>query len=365
MKLEFGIWFPEFVRHMASFLHFKKETMYRKLLLCFYIIILCGLFSSPLRAAPNREVLILRARPDQLHAALREALGSAWQLNREMTKAARDDAELHIKIKPLKPPYQEYVQFIIVRREKIWPAGVWRESFGEKEVEIYRELLRCLGVPKHHRQRVGAGGELPYIKAQRIAFRLKYNVDVVNPVGLVAISVPGRDGLAVGYFDVHICDRIVGLIAASERLGLKMIFNSTFRPAPKQWKLFKNADTNPYPVAFPGQSRHEAGFAFDVQIHQWTQRQYESFKSLASIFGFATIPGDPIHFQADPQDYGYPNVMSAIMKNQLDYYRNHQNVRPKQNRMVATENRSASPIANNRDREEQFSNSLKRKGNQI
>jgi hypothetical protein len=45
---------------------------------------------------------------------------------------------------------------------------------------------------------------------------------------------------------------------------------------------------------------------------------------LAEAFGFETISGDPIHFQAEPASFGYASLKGAIQKNQIDYYRQNQ-----------------------------------------
>src|SRR5437016_8660325 len=67
------------------------------------------------------------------------------------------------------------------------------------------------------------------------------------------------------------------LLLAAGQAGLQPRITSTRRSRSEQTKLYRRflQGTNPYPVAPPGQSAHEFGYAFDMMI-QGSPSQMES-----------------------------------------------------------------------------------------
>lgn len=293
-------------------------------------VLLAGLFlgcSSAVQAKVKTadEWLILRAPLKKVERTLVEILTPQWSWQREQKRARKEDISLIVSIESLKQPQENYTLLHLVREKRDWPAGNLIQIFTKDEIQIYKELLKRLGIPKHHRIAPPANKKVSLFQASQIALRLEYDRNIYRPTGLVPITLPGVSGQTEALFDIHVGNRILALIDASKRAGLSPKFTSTFRPAPKQWQLYQQAETNPYPVATPGSSSHEAGFAFDVSIRHWSEHEYEKFRVIAEVFGFHSIPGDPIHFEANPVDFGYPSREEAIQKNQIDYYKYHHN----------------------------------------
>lgn len=74
-------------------------------------------------------------------------------------------------------------------------------------------------------------------------------------------------------------------------------FSEMFRDFSRQQHLFNNRANNSNPVARPGTSNHEAGFAFDVPASYRNLRAgRESVESIFIKHGFVKIKGDPPHF---------------------------------------------------------------------
>lgn len=74
---------------------------------------------------------------------------------------------------------------------------------------------------------------------------------------------------------------------------------SVYRSYSDQLELYRNRANNPYPVAPPGQSKHELGLAFDItappEILAWAGQVWESWGGRWG--GRFTSRPDPIHFE--------------------------------------------------------------------
>jgi RHS repeat-associated protein len=106
-------------------------------------------------------------------------------------------------------------------------------------------------------------------------------------------------------------------------------FTEVFRTRAHQQELWDNRANNPNPVARPGTSRHEGGFAFDVP---GIATRNGRGQLVQTALGTTVIPifdrhgfawggafNDPPHFQADPNLHGYRNSAAAATAAN-DYY---------------------------------------------
>lgn len=97
---------------------------------------------------------------------------------------------------------------------------------------------------------------------------------------------PTRSGLAPAM--------LAAIARAEQLLGRPVTITSGFRSRAEQQRLWDHRATNPYPVAPPGTSRHESGYAIDVPI-----------SSVPALRGVGPTAGlcdplpvsDPIHFE--------------------------------------------------------------------
>ena len=96
----------------------------------------------------------------------------------------------------------------------------------------------------------------------------------------------GRSGLAPGL--------LAALDRADALLGRPVPIVSGWRSRAQQEALWARRDTNPYPVARPGTSRHEKGLAIDVP-----RGVVVSLRSVAGAAGlcFPLPESDPVHFE--------------------------------------------------------------------
>lgn len=88
--------------------------------------------------------------------------------------------------------------------------------------------------------------------------------------------------------------RLIEAIARTEAvLGDRLVIVSGFRTRADQERLWLMRDTNPYPVAPPGTSLHEAGLAIDLALHQ-----VSSLVPWSAQLGLCQpLPAtDPVHF---------------------------------------------------------------------
>lgn len=96
----------------------------------------------------------------------------------------------------------------------------------------------------------------------------------------------GRTGLAPAM--------LAAIARAEQLLGHRIMITSGFRSRAEQQRLWDARATNPYPVAPPGTSRHESGFAIDVP-----SAQVAELRRVGPAAGLCSpIPvSDPIHFE--------------------------------------------------------------------
>lgn len=90
-----------------------------------------------------------------------------------------------------------------------------------------------------------------------------------------------------------------------------------FRDFDRQNYLYKNRRKNGNPVARPGTSNHEPGYAFDVPAKYSLLKSKDGKETVQSIFikhGFLkTVKGDPPHFAWK----GCPTGKESIRKNRI------------------------------------------------
>lgn len=81
-------------------------------------------------------------------------------------------------------------------------------------------------------------------------------------------------------------------------------------------------------TAPPGASRHQAGFAIDLNgVSALSETELQELYEIADENGFgpATNPAsDRPHFSADPTEHGYESLGEAVQENRSDYEQNHQ-----------------------------------------
>jgi D-alanyl-D-alanine carboxypeptidase-like protein len=114
------------------------------------------------------------------------------------------------------------------------------------------------------------------------------------------------------------------------RTNYAVAISSSFRSYDKQAELYRAwlaRGGKGNPAAKPGRSRHEAGFAFDLnRLADLTFIHWDRLLSAGERFGFEYLLGDfpgegtqkfdwP-HFQADPRDYGL-TLSQALAKNKV------------------------------------------------
>ena len=173
-----------------------------------------------------------------------------------------------------------------------------------------------------------------------------------DPLGLVleAVGLPGQNGrLQTFYFDSAIANNVVNFVRDAQTAGFGIKVTSDFRTTAEQAQIFNTNTARGLPAARPGTGYHESGFAVDVNVANAatfgkldaiSRVQLENIalqnnlspidKSRSSGFfpgakggvaGTADSPRvfDPVHFQANPQSYGYSSVADARAENQSDY----------------------------------------------
>jgi hypothetical protein len=94
------------------------------------------------------------------------------------------------------------------------------------------------------------------------------------------------------------------LLLVAGQAGLQPRITSTYRSVAEQTRLYRRflAGQNPYPVAPPGHSAHEAGFAFDMMIMDAPGQMESDLADLGQVWeSWGGIWGghfkDPIHFE--------------------------------------------------------------------
>jgi RHS repeat-associated protein len=174
-------------------------------------------------------------------------------------------------------------------------------------------------------------------------------VNFTDPGGtrLEAVQLPGSNGRTqTFYFDSSIASNVVSFVSQVRAAGYPITINLGFRTTDEQRALFENSASNSNPVAKPGTSLHEAGFALDINgasLRSVDAAGRAAIEGLALSNGLTPIdtprnsgfiPGrvggeegtwsnpriyDPPHFQASPVNNGYASREDAIVENQGDY----------------------------------------------
>jgi len=108
---------------------------------------------------------------------------------------------------------------------------------------------------------------------------------------------PGADGLAGGHRESLAPAMLAALSRADELLGRSVPVTSGYRSRAEQEALWNARHDNPYPVAPPGSSRHEAGLAIDVPLSF-----VPALLAVAASAGLCQRLGgvDPVHFETCP-----------------------------------------------------------------
>ena len=87
---------------------------------------------------------------------------------------------------------------------------------------------------------------------------------------------------------------LAALARAEQLLGRPITITSGFRSRAEQQRLWENRASNRYPVAPPGTSRHESGFAIDIP-----SALVPDLRRIGPTAGLCSpLPvSDPIHFE--------------------------------------------------------------------
>lgn len=137
---------------------------------------------------------------------------------------------------------------------------------GERAVDRARAQAGADAVALAAAADPSAGSAIAELNGVNIdSFRPGLTVDVVVSSGTASAAAraesnrPGWEGL-----DPRLVD---GLRQAESLLGEPVVVVSGLRSRAEQARLWADRHNNPYPVAPPGTSLHEAGLAVDVPLH--------------------------------------------------------------------------------------------------
>ena len=125
--------------------------------------------------------------------------------------------------------------------------------------------------------------------------QVRVEVEVHGRRAVAAAERVGSPPGAVGGPTDGLTPELLAAIARAEALlGRPIPITSGWRsPAQQQW-LWDHRDTNPYPVARPGTSKHERGLAIDVAL--WFVPELLTVAAAAGLCH--PLPAaDPVHFE--------------------------------------------------------------------
>ena len=103
-------------------------------------------------------------------------------------------------------------------------------------------------------------------------------------------SNPNKNNIA--YVNSEIAAALTGALGEIDKAGESIGFSEMFRDRARQQYLYDNRGANSNPVARPGTSNHEGGYAFDVPERFQTTKVVSILKK----WGFVKLKGDPPHF---------------------------------------------------------------------
>ena len=129
-------------------------------------------------------------------------------------------------------------------------------------------------------------------------------------------GIPAQSGVKP-YFDDTIVDKVKGFFDDLLSLGVPVEMTSGFRTTAGQGQV-----NGAYGVqAAPGNSLHEAGYAFDINYANLATEQQELARSIATKYGFSWGGSfdDPIHFYTDPWPGNNSRRQSDIITKQQQY----------------------------------------------
>lgn len=90
--------------------------------------------------------------------------------------------------------------------------------------------------------------------------------------------------------------RVQLILNVAARHGGDYRVSSGLRSREQQDSLF--CSPNPFPVARPGCSQHEYGFAVDVVFSRQDWQRW--YLAVGGLLGLSTVPNDPVHLQLFP-----------------------------------------------------------------
>ena len=145
----------------------------------------------------------------------------------------------------------------------------------------------------------------------------------LNGRGLVYVPEIARAGAPFPYFDNAALYLLKHVLAEDP-----MPITFAYRPRWKQEQLYAARGHNPNPVARPGTSPHESGFAVDTPARSISAGDLARKRAVFAKYGahwagryeHGVLRGDPPHFAWRAVDYGYRSKDEAIRLNAAKYH---------------------------------------------
>ncbi|MCF8420358.1 MAG: D-alanyl-D-alanine carboxypeptidase family protein [Melioribacteraceae bacterium] len=150
-----------------------------------------------------------------------------------------------------------------------------------------------------------------------------YNYTLNNPLSFVDLkgdsvtTVELTNGQTI-VVDKKIEESVKELDEWAKENNIPMVINDDFRTTKEQKEIkAKYGDK----AAEPRTSRHESGFALDVQTIKWTKNQKAKFEKKANSLNIYPneVKKEPWHYQTEPLEHGYKSRGAVINENQKHY----------------------------------------------